>query len=1632
MKANPLRSPQRRALHLAIFAALASVPCAGRAADETWIASTSALWSLDAAWLDGSAPSIGGGPDLVLRFLNDGADTFTATNNLGAPFFLNRLVLDNDATGAITIRSAAGSSLQFAGAAPLIQFSGRGTSEVASELFLNASDGSTTISGTGVGTLRFSAPIREQSPGQVLTINAPAPSQESHFVVLAGVNSFSGGLILNAGNLQLEAFTTPLGTGPVTINGGTLRAPNSSAVNVPNAVSLNTDLRITEGGAFAIGGVISSSVPGTGLIYQNSGSSSFRALILTNASTYDGLTILDFSPIASAALSAGSELRLSGAGSILNTSAVHVRAGAALRLESTGGANNRIGDTTPVHLRGGELLLVAPTAAAGPQTETIGALTAAGHATVTAQPDTDAGVVVTASSLARVERGTLLFRGVGLGNAPGVNVGNVFFSTLPQLSGGDGTGPETSILPYAIGGNSNTDNGGGLVTYDASTGIRPLNTATEYTASLGAAAPTHNVRLTASETNDSSRTVNALVFAASSGSLSGAGTLTLGSGTLVNLGTFTIANGLAFGAREGIVFTQGSLTVSGVISGTGGLTKSSADTLTLAAANTFTGPLTINAGTLSFSSAQNLGPETSPIVINAPGRVFIGGTGANLLYTGSTDLALTRPIELGTGIAGIGGIGTGRLQLDAPVNGVGGLTLTGRVRLGTSNTYSGPTVLNGDTIIAADSAFGIGGGVDFSNGTLTLAGDWISARPISVSGSGTLDTGGFSAEINGVFSGAGELRKRGAGTVRLAAEALYSGALTVEGGTFELRQNGSLFSTGLSARTGGELRLENSAVVNNDRVADNAVLTLAGGRLTLIGHGSSLVDERIGSVATGEIGGGVVTLSAPGSARTLLTIGTFSNTRGDVLFRGDQLGDRSRVIFATPPAAVDGIVPGLFASPVSGGAATTFAVYDSSLSGGATIGVRGLTAAERTPASVIQNPASGGTTPANAHVEIDSAATAIGSSNSVASLLLGTNGSLTLGGAQQLRISSGGVLIREDAIAPVLAGGTLDFGAQPGVIYLGATTTISSAITGLSDVRKTGPGTLRLEGPVLASGGFSISHGAVQPVGVPFAARLLNISSGGTLDLADAPTTVGGLAGGGAIVLGSQTLTVGSVPNSSSFFGTISGTGRLEIVSGGNSRALRSFFGGSSTFSGGTVLQSGRLYSQFATSLGTGPLTVNGGSLFAATTGTFGVPLQLQTDLLTEGSVTITFATAAVTSGAYAVELRGRGSIVVQAPWSHTGETRTGFAMAEPPSAAAGSITLSGRNGALVSTSGIRIGPGSALLLNNVNANPAGGAGRIGDATPVMLRSASFELRGNIGLSTIERIGVLEARGDSTITVTPGTLAATTLQVASLQRGERSTVLFRAPANGLGTILFDAPLTGLVGGSNSGPATRILPYAIGDVSATGTGSGLVTYDTTGGVRILNAATDYAASLAAAGANDNVRLTASAVNDAVKQVNALVLEGAVNVSGMGTLQPGSGVLLKTGSAATETAISNAIEFGAVEGRVFVTGTTGGLTLNGPVRGSAGLTKAGPRALTLNAANPFTGPLTINAGDVIFRALENLGGDTGAIVFNGGMSGSGLSYNGASPLAFPRNIGDCSTGIDNEREKLASRGNEMPTL
>src|SRR3546814_491624 len=122
------------------------------------------------------------------------------------------------------------------------------------------------------------------------------------------------------------------------------------------------------------------------------------------------------------------------------------------------------------------------------------------------------------------------------------------------------------------------------------------------------------------------------------GSISGTGNVNLNDNTLTTGGDGT------------------STTLSGVISGTGALTKQGAGTFTLSGANTYTGATTINAGVLRASNASALGNNSA---------VTVGGGSLDL----TTDL-------------GIGSLaGAGNVTLNANTLTTGGNN--------TSTAYSG-------------------------------------------------------------------------------------------------------------------------------------------------------------------------------------------------------------------------------------------------------------------------------------------------------------------------------------------------------------------------------------------------------------------------------------------------------------------------------------------------------------------------------------------------------------------------------------------------------------------------------------------------------------------------------------------------------------------------------------------------------------------------------------------------------------------------------------------------------------------------------------------------------------------------------------------------------------------------------
>src|SRR5262249_47953749 len=144
-----------------------------------------------------------------------------------------------------------GNAVAFSGGAGVIgsldiTFTGPGTLTTNSTL----SDGSTALT-------TFSVPIGESGGSRSLTING------SGTLRLSAANTFTGGLIVNSGNVLL-GNNQSAGTGTLTLNGGAI-VPDSGPRTLANAVVLNSTLTINGPLELSFTGPIS----GTGSIVKN-------------------------------------------------------------------------------------------------------------------------------------------------------------------------------------------------------------------------------------------------------------------------------------------------------------------------------------------------------------------------------------------------------------------------------------------------------------------------------------------------------------------------------------------------------------------------------------------------------------------------------------------------------------------------------------------------------------------------------------------------------------------------------------------------------------------------------------------------------------------------------------------------------------------------------------------------------------------------------------------------------------------------------------------------------------------------------------------------------------------------------------------------------------------------------------------------------------------------------------------------------------------------------------------------------------------------------------------------------------------------------------------------------------------
>ena len=361
--------------------------------------------------------------------------------------------------------------------------------------------------------------------------------------------------------------------------------------------------------------------------------------------------------------------------------------------------------------------------------------------------------------------------------------------------------------------------------------------------------------------------------------------------------------------------------------------------LTLSGTNTYTGSLTVNAGTVQFSADANLGSTSTVNTV-----ILNGGTLSDTNTTGT--LTLTHPITVnsGGGTINLAGTGTaGKLAIAAAqITGSGSLTKTGGadLQITADQAFTGAWVINGG-YVEAQSANALGTGVASNTVTVNTGANLV-AHAATLTNNLTLNTGSIlsvvgSNSITGAIGITGTAYMSPSNftsstgyTMTVSGPISGSGALTES-----LTQNGSTATTGTLVLSG------TNTYAGETTISSGTLQIGAGGTSgSIVGNvanSSALVFNRSDNVSfPGIISGGGSAASGTGTlaltANNSYTGGTQVNT-GTLQFNG---GSTQASAVSVSTGAALSIVNAGATSPVSlSSAALTFGTGATTLNLGA-------------------------------------------------------------------------------------------------------------------------------------------------------------------------------------------------------------------------------------------------------------------------------------------------------------------------------------------------------------------------------------------------------------------------------------------------------------------------------------------------------------------------------------------------------------------------------------------------------------------------------------------------------------------------------------------------------------------------
>ena len=337
---------------------------------------------------------------------------------------------------------------------------------------------------------------------------------------------------------------------------------------------------------------------------------------------------------------------------------------------------------------------------------------------------------------------------------------------------------------------------------------------------------------------------------------------------------------------------------SAVLAGTAGANKTTAGTVALNRASTYSGGTTLSAGTLQLGAASvgSVGAITSS-AIGTDSLALNGGT----LSSGSTaNRTILNAVTVGGNVTLGDAANNGKLTFSAGVDlggatrtlttdssvefsgvvGNGGITKAGNatLTLSGSNSYTGTTTINANggllkftqatalyggatgswdkTNITVNSGgavgFNVGGVGEFSTADVTtiltglggevnnngLRGGSAIAFDTANAAGGSFGITNILANSTGAGSGSLGITKLGAGTLTLSGANTFSGALDVRTGTVDLAS-----TVGAAAGSAGSISIASSAVLllsQSEQLNDSAAVTLSGGTIARGGNVSEV------------------------------------------------------------------------------------------------------------------------------------------------------------------------------------------------------------------------------------------------------------------------------------------------------------------------------------------------------------------------------------------------------------------------------------------------------------------------------------------------------------------------------------------------------------------------------------------------------------------------------------------------------------------------------------------------------------------------------------------------------------------------------------------------------------------------